>query len=75
MSWTVACFCGTVFDAPADHCPTCHTPVPAVTRGVSAPMPLPDAVEALLRQEKSSNGSSISSPARNEVNSPGRLRG
>ena len=45
MSWTVACFCGTVFDAPADHCPTCHTPVPAVTRGVSAPMPLPDAVE------------------------------
>jgi hypothetical protein len=64
MSWTVACFCGTVFDAPTAHCPTCHTPVPAVTRGVSAPMPLPDAVEALLHQEKSSKGSSISSPSR-----------
>ena len=49
MSWTVACFCGTVFAAPADHCPTCHTPVPAVTRGERAPMPLLDAVEALLR--------------------------
>jgi hypothetical protein len=34
MSWTVACFCGTVFAAPADHCPTCHAPVPAVTRGI-----------------------------------------
>jgi hypothetical protein len=75
MSWTVACFCGTVFDAPADHCPTCQTPVPAVTRGVSAPMPLPDAVEALLRQEKSSNGSSISSPSRNRSRSAGRRPG
>jgi hypothetical protein len=32
MSWTVACFCGTVFQAPADCCPTCHTPLPEVTR-------------------------------------------
>ena len=35
MSWTVACFCGTVFEGPADRCPTCHTPVPEV---VSAAM-------------------------------------
>ena len=28
MSWTVACFCGTVFESPTDRCPTCHTPVP-----------------------------------------------
>ena len=51
MSWTVACFCGTVFDAPTDRCPTCNTPVPAVTRGTSAAesTPLPPAVEELLR--------------------------
>lgn len=51
MSWTVACFCGTVFDAPAEHCPTCNTPVPAVTRGARATesTPLPDAVEELVR--------------------------
>lgn len=30
MSWTVACFCGTVFESPMDRCPTCHTPVPKV---------------------------------------------
>ena len=35
MSWTVACFCGTVFESPADRCPTCHTRVPEV---VSAAM-------------------------------------
>jgi hypothetical protein len=36
MSWTVACFCGTVFESPADRCPTCHTPVPEVTRAADA---------------------------------------
>jgi hypothetical protein len=39
MSWTVACFCGTVFESPATRCPTCHTPVPAVTTGEDAPEP------------------------------------
>ena len=32
MSWTVACFCGTVFHAPLDRCPTCGTPLPDVSR-------------------------------------------
>jgi hypothetical protein len=27
MSWTVACFCGTVFEAPPDRCPSCASPV------------------------------------------------
>ena len=78
MSWTVACFCGTVFDAPTEYCPTCSAPVPAVTRGASAAerTPRPDAVEELLRrQEKSSNGSSISSPSRNRSKSAGRRPG
>jgi hypothetical protein len=30
MSWTVACFCGTVFEAPPDRCPTCDSHVPDV---------------------------------------------
>jgi hypothetical protein len=30
MSWTVACFCGTVFEAPPDRCPTCDSDVPDV---------------------------------------------
>jgi hypothetical protein len=30
MSWTVACFCGTVFEAPPDRCPTCASHVPDV---------------------------------------------
>jgi hypothetical protein len=32
MSWTVACFCGTVFHPPPDRCPTCDTPFPDVSR-------------------------------------------
>ena len=36
MSWTVACFCGTVFESPTDRCPTCHTPLPEVTRAADA---------------------------------------
>ena len=28
MSWTVACFCGTVFETPPDRCPTCDSHVP-----------------------------------------------
>ena len=28
MSWTVACFCGTVYEAPPDCCPTCDSHVP-----------------------------------------------
>jgi hypothetical protein len=28
MSWTVACFCGTVFEAPPDRCPTCASHLP-----------------------------------------------
>ena len=52
MSWTVACFCGTVFTAPAERCPTCNTPVPGVTRTArpAAPAQLPDAVEELVRR-------------------------
>jgi hypothetical protein len=30
MSWTVACFCGTVFDTPPERCPTCDSHVPDV---------------------------------------------
>jgi hypothetical protein len=30
MSWTVACFCGTVFETPPDRCPTCDSHVPDV---------------------------------------------
>jgi hypothetical protein len=50
MSWTVACFCGTVFESPADRCPTCDTPVPEVTRGPDAAdsEPPPDFVAGLL---------------------------
>jgi uncharacterized protein with PIN domain len=53
MSWTVACFCGTVFAAPAERCPTCNTPVPAVTRGAigAEATKLPDAVEELVRSQ------------------------
>ncbi len=49
MSWTVACFCGTVFESPIDRCPTCHTPVPEVTRGADVPQsaPLPGWVAEL----------------------------
>ena len=51
MSWTVACFCGTVFTAPANRCPSCHAALPSVTTGAGAAEPpqLPDAVEELLR--------------------------
>jgi hypothetical protein len=59
MSWTVACFCGTVFTAPANRCPTCHAAVPSVTTGVP-PGPsaqLPDAVEELLRRHRRARGS------------------
>jgi hypothetical protein len=28
MSWTVICFCGTVFGSPAVRCPTCNARVP-----------------------------------------------
>jgi hypothetical protein len=30
MSWTVACFCGTVYEAPPDRCPTCDSHLPDV---------------------------------------------
>jgi hypothetical protein len=30
MSWTVACFCGTVFEPPPDRCPNCNARVPGV---------------------------------------------
>jgi hypothetical protein len=52
MSWTVACFCGTVFTAPAKRCPTCDAPVPSVTTGERPreTAQLPDAVEELLRR-------------------------
>jgi hypothetical protein len=33
MSWTVACFCGTVYEAPPDRCPTCASHVPDVSAG------------------------------------------
>ena len=59
MSWTVACFCGTVFTAPANRCPTCHAAVPSVTTGAtSGPWEqLPDAVEELLRRSRRARGS------------------
>jgi len=54
MSWTVACFCGTVFTAPADRCPACHTALPTITTGATAPQTtqLPDAVEELLLRSR-----------------------
>jgi hypothetical protein len=30
MGWTVACFCGTVFEPPPDRCPTCEAHLPDV---------------------------------------------
>ena len=30
MSWTVACFCGTVFETPPARCPTCGSHLPDV---------------------------------------------
>jgi len=58
MSWTVACFCGTVFTAPAKRCPTCHAAVPSVTTGAPADTAqLPDAVEELLRRRRRTHGS------------------
>ncbi len=59
MSWTVACFCGAVFTAPANRCPSCHTAVPSVTTGASAAetAQLPDAVEELLRLRTRNRGS------------------
>lgn len=57
MSWTVACFCGTVFTAPADCCPTCHSTIPTVVIAarVSHNAQLPDAVEELLRLSQRSD--------------------
>jgi hypothetical protein len=51
MSWTVACFCGTVFTAPATRCPTCHAAVPSVTTGAGTAETLQfaDEAEELLR--------------------------
>jgi hypothetical protein len=56
MSWTVACFCGTTFTAPADRCPTCQTAVPTVVTGASVPPTTqpPDTVEELLRLRRRS---------------------
>jgi hypothetical protein len=31
MTWTVACFCGQTFTAPATCCPHCASPLPTVT--------------------------------------------
>ena len=55
MSWTVACFCGTVFESPATHCPTCSAPVPEVTTGEHAPeqTQIPDSGAALLADVQS----------------------
>jgi hypothetical protein len=53
MTWTVACFCGTVFESPTDRCPTCHAPVPEVTiaaTAVSVPESLAD-VDQTTRPE------------------------
>jgi hypothetical protein len=33
MSWTVACFCGTVYEAPPDRCPACDSHVPDARGG------------------------------------------
>jgi hypothetical protein len=50
MRWTVACFCGTVFESPATRCPTCHAPVPKVTTGEDGhePVQTSDSVAELL---------------------------
>ena len=51
MTWTVACFCGTVFTAPTNRCPTSHAPVPSVTTGAGAAetLQVADDIEELLR--------------------------
>ena len=50
MSWTVACFCGTVFESPTDRCPTCNTPVPEVTRGADVTKPSDQLTAATSRR-------------------------
>ncbi len=30
MSWTIACFCGTLYQTPLERCPTCDRPLPDV---------------------------------------------
>jgi hypothetical protein len=57
MTWTVACFCGTVFSAPAKRCPTCGAPLPSVTTGERETAPLPDAVDELVRRRRRNHGS------------------
>lgn len=47
MSWTVACFCGTVFHTPPDRCPTCDTPLPDVSRNHPLDAGAPSAEVAL----------------------------
>lgn len=47
MSWTVACFCGTVFQTPPDRCPTCDTPLPDVSRNHPLDAAAPSAEVAL----------------------------
>jgi hypothetical protein len=48
MSWTVACFCGTVFHAPLDRCPTCGTPLPDVSRNEPVDAAAPSAEQRTL---------------------------
>lgn len=47
MSWTVACFCGTVFQAPPDRCPTCDIPLPDVMPNRALDAAAPSAEVAL----------------------------
>jgi hypothetical protein len=49
MSWTVACFCGTVFHPPPDRCPTCDTPLPDVSCNRPIDAGAPSAEVALER--------------------------
>jgi hypothetical protein len=57
MSWTVACFCGTVFTTPPDHCPTCDAQLPADHRsGRVADAPQLPSVIALRDVSASATG-------------------
>lgn len=53
MSWTVACFCGTVFTTPPYRCPNCGVPLPDVEDYRPAHVfALPHVVEVLVQPDE-----------------------
>jgi hypothetical protein len=46
MSWSIACFCGTIYTAPPDRCPVCGSTVDRVSPRPTAGTTDVDAVAA-----------------------------